>query len=101
MIYSSCIAAADEVVILDENYLVEALKTSYLDLGALEASPSHNLMAYAVDASGYETYNIYIQPIPGSHAVLSPTTTPPPSSDVHGIAGCIEVLTECGDDIVW
>ena len=55
MFYLLLCVAAEEVVILDENVLVDTLKCSYMDLGALEPSPTHKLMAFAVDASGYET----------------------------------------------
>ena len=84
------------MVILDENILIDTLKSSYLDLGALEPSPSHVLKAYAVDASGYETYDIYIQPIPlesDQGASLAATS--------DGIKGCAEVLTDCGGEIEW
>mgnify|MGYP003385202845 CR=1 FL=1 len=83
--------AGDEVVILDENALVSSLQCSYLDLGALEPSPSHSLMAYAIDASGYETYNIYIQSIPSGERQDSSSV----SEDNK------EVLTECGGEAVW
>jgi hypothetical protein len=53
-------------------------------------------MAYAVDASGYETYDIYIQPIPlESDQGASLAATP------DGIKGCAEVLTDCGGEIEW
>ena len=90
------------MAILDENVLVDTLKCSYLDLGALEASPSHQLMAFAVDASGYETYNIYVQPMPqpdkGEQSSASVGENEPA---VHGIRGCLEVLTDCGGEVEW
>jgi protease II len=89
--------AAEEVVILDENVLVKTLMCSYMDLGALEPSPTHKLMAFAVDASGYETYNIYIQPIPLGDKTASSTEVP----SVHDIKGCMEVLTDCGSEVEW
>jgi len=95
----------DEVTILDENVLVDTLKCSYLDLGALEASPSHTLMAFAVDSSGYETYNIYIQPIPkdnnGPDVSSSSSSSSEELRSVHGIRGCLEVLTDCGGEVEW
>ena len=85
-------------MILDENKLVETLQTSYLDLGVLEPSPSHSLMAYAVDTSGYETYKVYIQHIP--HAKEGMFSSEESSSE-DGISGCLDVLCDTGGQIEW
>lgn len=106
--------AGKEVVILDENALVSSLKCSYLDLGALEPSPSHSLMAYAIDASGYETYDIYLKSIPLGEekdtinpVVLSEVNEDNKKEDMENKGDKedreeeVEVLTECGGEAVW
>lgn len=87
------------MVILDENVLLTNLQSSYLDLGALEPSPSHSLMAYAIDSSGYETYDIYIESIP----VGKDTEGKQKGQKEDGQKGheCREILTECGGEVVW
>mmetsp|Transcript_3674 Transcript_3674/g.5211 ORF Transcript_3674/g.5211 Transcript_3674/m.5211 type:complete len:751 (-) Transcript_3674:123-2375(-) len=47
-----------EEIILDENVLAKGKK--HCDVGAVEVSPSHQLMAYSVDSTGYETYEVFI-----------------------------------------
>ena len=86
-------------IILDENALVSSLKCSYLDLGGLKPSPSHKLMAYSLDTSGYETYNIHFQKFPESDSKAAPDTIS--GESLGGIDGCFEMLTETGGDIVW
>lgn len=51
--------AAKEEIILDENILAESKE--YFSVGALEMSPDHKLMAYAIDVNGSEEYDIYIK----------------------------------------
>ncbi len=50
---------AKEEIILDENILAEGKE--YCRVGEMEVSPNHKLMAYAVDFSGSEEYDIYIK----------------------------------------
>ncbi len=50
---------APEEILLDANKLAEGL--DYFDLGTLEPSPSHELLAYSVDTNGSETYTIYVK----------------------------------------
>jgi oligopeptidase B len=50
---------AREEIILDENILAEGKE--YFSVGALEMSPDHKLMAYAIDVNGSEEYDIYIK----------------------------------------
>lgn len=47
-----------EEVVLDENEVAKGQQ--YADVGAWEPSPSHQLLAYSVDNSGYETYTIRV-----------------------------------------
>ena len=49
-------AREGEQVLLDENEGAKAHK--HYSTGAIAPSPSHNLLAYAVDTNGYETYKI-------------------------------------------
>ncbi|MAT48329.1 MAG: oligopeptidase B [Euryarchaeota archaeon] len=49
-----------EEVILDENELAKKLGTTQMNVGGLRISPSQNLLAYSVDTTGYETYEISI-----------------------------------------
>lgn len=48
-----------ETVLINENELAKGLK--HCDVGCVEPSPSHNLLAYSVDSTGYETYTIFIK----------------------------------------
>jgi len=50
---------APEELLLDENALAEAGGHDYFELGALEISPNHKLLAYSTDTTGAETYTIY------------------------------------------
>ena len=50
---------ASEELLLDENELAETGGHDYFELGALEISPNHKLLAYSTDTTGAETYTIY------------------------------------------
>lgn len=47
-----------ETVVIDENKLAEGHE--YSDMSTYSLSPSHNKVAYSVDHSGFETYNVNI-----------------------------------------
>ena len=49
-----------EEVILDENELAKKLGTTQMNVGDIGISPSQKLLAYSVDTSGYEIYQISI-----------------------------------------
>ena len=49
----------EEEVILDENEVAKGFE--YTVVTDIEISPSHQYLAYSIDHSGYETYNIYIK----------------------------------------
>ncbi len=51
---------SDEEIILDENELSKKLGTTQMNVGGIRISPSQNLLAFSVDTSGYETYEITI-----------------------------------------
>ncbi len=79
---------APEEILLDENAMAEG--HDYFAIGAHEISPNHRLLAYTVDTSGAEVYNLYVLdletraivdgPIPGSPPTSSGPTTAAPSS---------------------
>ncbi|MEE8149876.1 MAG: S9 family peptidase [candidate division Zixibacteria bacterium] len=50
---------ADEEIILNVNDLAEGHK--FLSIGIFEISHNHELLAYSVDTSGSETYDLYIK----------------------------------------
>lgn len=52
-------AGGKEETILDENALAKGKK--YFNLGVLEVSPDHSLLAYAVDVDGSERYELRIK----------------------------------------
>eukprot|EP01041_Mallomonas_annulata_P008346 gene8346-17194_t len=54
-------SSTDEIIILDENIL--AKDKEYTDISSIDPSPSHNLLAYSIDHSGYETYDLKIKNI--------------------------------------
>lgn len=49
----------DETVVLDVNDLAKQM--SYCSIGGFNMSESHNLLAYGVDETGYETYRIKVR----------------------------------------
>ncbi|RHY33680.1 hypothetical protein DYB25_009760, partial [Aphanomyces astaci] len=48
-----------EEILLDVNKLAEG--HAHCGVGKVEVSPDHKLLAYSVDFTGYETYDIYIK----------------------------------------
>jgi oligopeptidase B len=48
---------AEEELLLDENELAEGHE--YFDLGILQVSPNHKILAYATDTSGAELFTLY------------------------------------------
>lgn len=52
---------AAEEIILDENILAETGGYEYFQLGALEISPDHQLLAYSTDTTGAETFTVRIK----------------------------------------
>eukprot|EP00188_Purpureofilum_apyrenoidigerum_P002166 Plantae.Rhodophyta-Purpureofilum_apyrenoidigerum.ctg2312.p1 GENE.Plantae.Rhodophyta-Purpureofilum_apyrenoidigerum.ctg2312~~Plantae.Rhodophyta-Purpureofilum_apyrenoidigerum.ctg2312.p1 ORF type:complete len:749 (+),score=156.12 Plantae.Rhodophyta-Purpureofilum_apyrenoidigerum.ctg2312:1275-3521(+) len=53
--------SGDEQILLDENVLAKGQK--HCDIGAVMPSPSHELLAYSVDTTGYETYAVKVMRI--------------------------------------
>jgi len=51
------IGSDKEEILLDMNALAKGKK--HCSLGALVPSPDHNILAYAIDETGYETYKAY------------------------------------------
>lgn len=49
-----------EEVVLDENEVAKGLE--YCVVEECEPSPSHNLLAYSLDTTGYETYEVSTYP---------------------------------------
>ncbi len=50
---------AHEEMLLDENALAEG--KAYLDVGLIQVSDDHNLLAYSVDETGYRQYKLYFK----------------------------------------
>lgn len=48
-----------EEIVLDENALAKGLK--HCEVGAVSPSPTHSLLAYSVDTTGYETYTLHFK----------------------------------------
>ncbi|KAF0709731.1 hypothetical protein AaE_012784 [Aphanomyces astaci] len=48
-----------EEILLDVNKLAEG--QAHCDVGSVEVSPDHKLVAYSVDFQSYETYDIYVK----------------------------------------
>lgn len=53
---ASAAKAPKEEVVLDVNEVAKPLK--YCSLGSFRLSPSHDVLAYSIDPSGYETYEV-------------------------------------------
>jgi oligopeptidase B len=70
---------APEEILLDENAL--AAGHSYFHVGVREVSPDHRLLAYTVDTSGGETYQIFVMDIASKRIVDGP---------IEGVAGDVE-----------
>jgi oligopeptidase B len=49
----------EEQILLDQNIL--AADVEYLDVGHMEVSPDHSILAYGVDTSGSEEYTVYFR----------------------------------------
>ncbi len=56
----------DEIIILDADALAKG--SSYFDLGDINHSPSHEWLAYSVDKTGSEDYEIFLRKINGGAA---------------------------------
>ncbi|KAH9106767.1 hypothetical protein LEN26_014474 [Aphanomyces euteiches] len=56
---NSSSSTAEEIVLLNVNELAEG--QNHCDVGSVEISPDHKLLAYSVDYQGYETYDIYVK----------------------------------------
>ncbi|HKW13748.1 MAG TPA: oligopeptidase B, partial [Candidatus Krumholzibacteria bacterium] len=61
---------APEEILLDENAM--AAGHSYFHVGVREVSPDHRLLAYTVDTSGGETYQIFVMDIATKRIVDGP-----------------------------
>ncbi|KAJ1627515.1 prolyl oligopeptidase [Pavlovales sp. CCMP2436] len=72
---------AAEQLLLDENE-VAAAHPDHCDVGALEPSPSHGLLAYSLDGKGYETYAVHFKNLSGGEHLP-------------------DVLEETAGDLVW
>ncbi len=48
-----------EEIVLDENFL--ARQSKYCDIGNVEVSSNHNILAYSIDNKGREVYDIYFK----------------------------------------
>ena len=55
--------ATEETVVVDENQLAKGHE--YTDVQTISTSPSHSMVAYACDYSGYETYSLYVKTVAG------------------------------------
>ncbi|CAK5222376.1 unnamed protein product [Aphanomyces euteiches] len=56
---SSASSDQDETVLLNVNTLADG--QSHCNVGSVEISPDHKLLAYSVDFTAYETYDIYVK----------------------------------------
>jgi oligopeptidase B len=68
-----------EEILLDEN--VMAAGHSYFHVGVREVSPDHRLLAYTVDLSGGETYQLFVVDIATRRVIDGP---------IEGVAGDLE-----------
>lgn len=75
-------ASGKEAMLLDENELAKQ-HPDHCDVGAVEPSPSHELLGFSVDGKGYETYQIKFKRLGGGGE------HPP------------DVLEETSGDLVW
>jgi oligopeptidase B len=71
--------AAPEEILIDENEL--AAGHSYFHSGVREVSPDHRLLAYTVDTSGGEAYQLFVMDIASGKIIDGP---------IKGIAGDVE-----------
>ena len=63
-------AAAREEIILDENELARG--HTYCAVGACEVSPDHTLLAYTVDHSGDEVYQLFVRDLATGRVIDGP-----------------------------
>ncbi|RYY38085.1 hypothetical protein EON62_00710, partial [archaeon] len=81
------VADAREEIVLDENAVAAGNKMC--DVHAVEVSPDHSLVAYAVDFSGSEEYDVMFKATStrGDRAV--------PTDVLHGVASGVEWGADC------
>jgi oligopeptidase B len=76
---------APEEILLDENEL--AAHHSYFHSGVREVSPDHRLLAYTVDTSGAETYDLFIMDLATRRIIDGP---------IHNVASDVEWENDSG-----
>ncbi|KAI0563794.1 prolyl oligopeptidase [Gracilaria domingensis] len=73
-------AHGSEEIMLDVNFLARGKK--HCNVGGVHVSPDDNIMAYVVDFSGYETFDIYFKDLRTGHILEQDT--------IRGTAGDVE-----------
>jgi oligopeptidase B len=95
-----------EQLLLDENAEAEGGEHDYYDVGAVQPSPSHNLLAFSVDTSGYETYSISVRhAAPGARiqeqdSSISSSNSSSSDGVVDGDA-LVDFIPESDGSVVW
>ena len=59
--------ASSADVVLDVNDVAKDMK--YCDLGGFNPSPTHDVLAYSIDATGYETYDVFFKDLNTGNAL--------------------------------
>lgn len=95
-----------EEVVLDENEV--AAGHEHCDVGVTEVSPSETVLAYAVDLSGNETYDVHFKPLESPPAAAAAASKS--KSEGEAATGRVptmpagalgEVLTNTSGDVEW
>lgn len=95
----------DELVYLDVNVLASGL--DFCDVGSVEPSSDHELIAFSVDTTGKETYEIRFKtaagPTPQAKNFVSVSSSSKASSApaTTGFVGSSDVLTNTNGEIEW
>jgi oligopeptidase B len=94
----SIVGSGEEEVLLDENAIAKG--NPMTDIHAVEETSDHSLLAYSVDFTGYETYNIHFKQLKNQAVYPAGVNPDDADIDVVGVAGPATTTIAGLDDIV-
>jgi len=89
----------DELVYLDVNELAKGL--DFCDVGSVEPSSDHELIAFSIDTTGKETYEIRFKTASGPTPQAKTFTSSSSSAATASFLGSSDVLENTNGEIEW
>lgn len=89
----------DELVYLDVNELAKGL--DFCDVGSVEPSADHELIAFSIDTTGKETYEIRFKTASGPTPQAKTFTSSSSSAATASFLGSSDVLENTNGEIEW